>query len=295
MESLSPPAVVPASSLAFADGASFRIEIPSVEGPAAIAAVLDEGARRGVTVNRVSQGSGAMLHTRAELREMAHQGKDAGLEVCLFVGPRGSYGTGLLAHKPAGEGIAWGIQGDDQLRWAIADVLRAVDEGIRSFLIGDIGLMQRLHQLQLEGEIPETVTWKISAALPASNSETLRLLAGIGATTINVPSDTSIQQLRELRSAVNLALDLYLEAADGMGGTIRFPEIADLIRVGAPMYVKFGLANARNVYPAGGHLSDVMVSQAVEKVRRAEIALEWLGDGAVQSAPRFTGEGIPQP
>ena len=45
----------------FPDGAAFRIEIPSVEGPTVLRAVVAAADRLGVTVNRVSQGSGAML------------------------------------------------------------------------------------------------------------------------------------------------------------------------------------------------------------------------------------------
>ena len=75
-----PSESVPDSSAArFPDGAHMRIEIPSVEGPGVLAAVLDEAKKRGVVVNRVSQGSGAMLHTTAELREMSMIAADAGL------------------------------------------------------------------------------------------------------------------------------------------------------------------------------------------------------------------------
>ena len=81
-----------ASPRRFPDGAHFRIEVPSVEGPAVLRAVVEEAAGRGVTVNRVSQGSGAMLLSRAELSEMARVAADAGLEVSLFVGPREEWG-----------------------------------------------------------------------------------------------------------------------------------------------------------------------------------------------------------
>lgn len=236
-----------------------------------------------------------MLQTRGELREMAVMGKQAGTEVCLFVGPRGSYTTGVFAHTAAGEGVAWGIQGDAQLNAAVVDIQRAIAEGIRSFLVADIGLMARLGALQHGGDIPASVTWKISAAIPASNSETLRLLTELGATTINVPSDISAWQLHEMRNAVSAPLDLYLEAPDGMGGTIRFPEAAELIAIGAPMYIKLGLANARGVYPSGGHIDDVASSQAAEKVRRAEIASDWIPSELTQSPNAFSGPGIPEP
>jgi hypothetical protein len=60
----------PPSSVAFPDGANFRIKIPSIEGPKIVAAVVKEAEHYGITINRVSQGSGAMLHTEVELREM---------------------------------------------------------------------------------------------------------------------------------------------------------------------------------------------------------------------------------
>ena len=47
-----------ASGLRFPDGAHYRIEIPSVEGPEVLRAVIDQAKAEGVTVNRVSQGSG---------------------------------------------------------------------------------------------------------------------------------------------------------------------------------------------------------------------------------------------
>ena len=42
---------------AFGDGAAFRIEIPSVEGPRVLDAVLRAAEAEGITVNRVSAAS----------------------------------------------------------------------------------------------------------------------------------------------------------------------------------------------------------------------------------------------
>jgi hypothetical protein len=86
---------LPTSPARFGDGGHYRIEIPSVEGPAALAGVLDEAARRGVLLHRVSQGSGMMLLTGSELRDMAALGAEHQVEVSLFVGPRAAWeGTG---------------------------------------------------------------------------------------------------------------------------------------------------------------------------------------------------------
>src|SRR5258707_1258268 len=83
-----PRAAVPASGARFPDGAAFRIEIPSVEGPRVLETVIRAAEDENVIVNRVSQGSGAMLLRTSELVEMAELGRGSGIEVSLFVGPR---------------------------------------------------------------------------------------------------------------------------------------------------------------------------------------------------------------
>jgi hypothetical protein len=63
---------LPTSSKRFPDGAQYRVEIPSVEGPKALATVLTEAESRQVPVHRISQGSGVMLLTDSEIQEMAN-------------------------------------------------------------------------------------------------------------------------------------------------------------------------------------------------------------------------------
>lgn len=58
------------SELRFGDGARYRIEIPSVEGPACLVAVLEAAQRWEVPVCRVSQGSGTNLLSDGEITEM---------------------------------------------------------------------------------------------------------------------------------------------------------------------------------------------------------------------------------
>jgi hypothetical protein len=286
------------STARFPDGADLRIEIPSVEGPAVFESVLAAAAEHGVTVNRISQGSGAMLLTGAELDRMAALGAEHGIEVCLFVGPRAGWDTGVLAHSPGGGPLYGAIRGADQMRYALADVERAVEHGIRAFLVADLGLLRELRARQADGRLPEAISWKISAYLAAANPPMLQLLAELGATTVNVPADLSVAQLAELRAVVDLPLDLYVEAPDGMGGTVRIMELADLLAAGAPMHAKLGLSNTPSVYPAGRQTEALAVAAGAEKVRRAAIALEWLArfaPGVTQSAAGAEGTYVPVP
>ena len=287
-----------ASTSRFPDEAHFRIEIPSVEGPAVLRAVIAAAGPAGLTVNRVSQGSGAMLLSAAELAEMARIGADNGLEVSLFVGPREEWDTGRSAGAADGQTFAGRLRGTRQLRYALDDVLRAVEQGIRGFLIADTGLLQLVAEMQAAGQLPVSVVWKISAVLAPSNPVSLCQLEQLGGTTINVPSDITIGQLAEMRAATPVPIDLYVETPDAMGGVVRGHEIADLVAVAAPMYAKFGLRNSRPLYPSGVHLADDAAAIAREKVHRAAVALEWLqrsGLQLTQSAPGAKGLGIPEP
>ena len=49
------------------------------------------------------------------------------------------------------------------------DILRAVDAGIRGFLIPDRGLLQLVRAMVDSGELPKSIVWKISAVLAPSN------------------------------------------------------------------------------------------------------------------------------
>jgi Peptidase family U32 len=289
-----PPPAAPAGH--FPDGADFRIEIPSVEGPQVLAAVLRAATDEGITVNRVSQGSGAMMLRDSELRDMAQAGHDAGLEVCLFIGPRERYGTGAHARSEDGRAHGDQVRGLRQLRYAVDDVIRAVEAGIRSFLVADIGLLRTLREAQRQAVIPAGLVWKISAAMAPSNPVALSVLADLGASTVNIPSDVTLAELAEMRSAVTLPLDLYVESPDALGGVVRGQELGDLVTAGAPLYAKFGLRNARALYPSGLHIVADAAAIAAEKVHRAAVALEWLqrtAPGLRQSGPGAQGLGVP--
>jgi hypothetical protein len=266
------------SDARFADALRYRIEIPSVEGPRVLAAVLEEAEQRSVPVRRVSQGSGVMMLTDAEIRELASLGADAGVEVSLFLGPRGAWDTGgqALVTAAAG-GVARGGTGTAH---AIAEVRRGVRLGIRSFLVADLGVLRELGELRRSGELPASLVLKTSVLLPCANPATARTLEELGASTINVSTDLSAAELGELRTACAAPLDVYVEVPDDQGGFVRFYDVPEIVRLAAPVYVKLGLRNAPNIYPSGLHLEDLAVKLGRERVRRAELVLRLLGERA---------------
>ncbi len=267
---------LPDSPLRFPDGGQWRVEIPSVEGPAALRAVFAEADRLGVPVHRVSQGSGVMLLTDGELDEMRQIAAPRGVEISLFVGPRAGWDTGAMAYSPAGRIVGPKVRGADQLVQAVEEVHRACAHGIESVLVADDGLLAVLGEMRAAVELPAGLILKGSVMLGSANPASIRLLERLGLTTFNAPTDLSLAQLAAIRAATTMPLDIYVEAPDDIGGFIRHYEIADIVRVCSPVYLKFGLRNAPNIYPSGSHLEATAIALTKERLRRARIGLDLL-------------------
>ena len=95
-----------------------------------------------------------------------------------------------------------------------------------------------------------------------------------------------------------MPLDVYVEVPDTLGGFVRLHEIPELIRVAAPVYLKFGLRNAPDIYPSGTHLEATAVALSRERVRRARLGLDLLarsGYGPVRSELGAEGLALPVP
>src|SRR6266498_3659573 len=252
------PGELPTSGKRFGDGAQYRVEIPSVEGPEALRAVLAAAAEQRVPLHRVSQGSGIMLLTDDEIGQMLALGRQHDVEVCLFTGPRAAWDVGVQATTPSGRVVAASLRGADQLAYGVEDVLHGCELGVRSILVADIGQLWVLGRMRQRGELPAELVLKVSISFPVANPATARLLEDLGA------------------NALNLPLDLYVEGADDFGGTVRYYEVPEIVRVAAPVQLKFAVRNAPGLYPSGRHLAALAVESARERVRRAAIGLAML-------------------
>lgn len=260
----------------FPDGDAYHIEIPSVEGPEALRTVLGAADAYGLRIHRISQGSGIMMQTDDEICEMLQLGRENSVEICLFVGPRAEWDIGVQASTPGGSGVAATARGEEQLVAAIEDVRHGCELGLRSILVADIGLLWVIAKMRTDGLLPADLRMKVSASLPASNPATARLLEDLGADTINVPVDLSVSQLAGIRAAVNVPIDIYIEAPDGFGAPMRYYDVPEIVRVAAPVHLKFAVRNAAGLYPYGHHLRTHALDTARERVRRATLAIQIL-------------------
>jgi hypothetical protein len=300
LESLGLPSgdlhALPDSTKRFPDGAQYRVEIPSTEGSGALEAILEEANSYHLTVHRVSQGSGVLLMTDDEILAMARVARSHQVEVSLFARPNAAWDTGAMATASGGKTIGPRLRGQDQLVYCLEDVKRAASLGIRSVLLADEGALWVAGEMRQAGILPKEMQFKISVMMASANPASIRLMERLGANTFNIPTDLTLAQIAAIRQAVDIPLDVYVEVPDDLGGFVRLYEIAELVRIAAPIYLKFGLRNAPNIYPVGKHIEQVSIALSRERVRRARIGLDLLEryyPEAIQSEPGAQGLALP--
>ncbi|MFJ7995975.1 hypothetical protein ACIQ7D_02170 [Streptomyces sp. NPDC096310] len=293
---LAAPALSPAdaSPHAFPDGGLWRTEIPSVEGPECLAEVFKESDRLDVPIHRISQGSGVWMLTDAEITEMVDACASRNIELCLFTGPRGTWDIGGSTRTDSG-GAGLRARGHDALAGSVEDALRASSLGVKCLLVADEGVLWTLHGLRERGVLPEDTTFKVSALIGPVNPASYAVFERLGADSVNIPSDLTLAHFTEIRRVSRAPMDLYIEAPDDLGGYVRMYEAAELIRRGAPLYLKFGLSKSPGIYPFGAQLRETALSTARERVRRGRLVLDLLGRHGADGGMSPLGSRLPGP
>lgn len=246
----------------FPDGAQYRFEVPGIQKPDAMASLLDACENYDVIVHRVTQTKGIMLLTDSEIEEMTDLAKDARVELFLSVGPRATYDTSASVHTKEGVRIGYRLRGYDNLLYAIEDVKRAVELGVRGIVVYDEGLLWVLGKMRKSGELPENVHFKVSAHTGHGNPASAKLLEDLGADSFNPVRDLQVNMMAALRHAINISIDVHTENPESSGGFIRHYEVPDIIKVAAPVYLKTGGVIAKH------HGYETSAKEASERVRQ---------------------------
>ena len=231
---------LPMSEKRFSDSGQYRFEVPGIQGPKVMEALLEEMDKYGIWLHRVTQTKGIMSLTDNEISEMVRLAKQAQLELILAIGPRATTDTSASVNTPEGVRMGYRLRGQEQIVRAIEDVKRAASFGCRGFLVYDEGCLWVLNELRKAGQIPADCHFKISAHTGLANPCSTRLLESIGADSINPVRDIQLQMLAAMRYAIDIPIDIHTENPKSTGGFIRHYEVPDMIRVAAPIYLKTG-------------------------------------------------------
>ena len=250
------------SSKTFADGGQYRFEVPGIQSPKTMSALLKEAHKNNIFIHRVTQTKGIMLLTDGEIEEMVNLAKTYGCELFLAVGPRATYDTSATVHTKEGARIGYRLRGYDNLVYGIEDVKRACRLGVRGVLLYDEGLLWVLNKMRGEGELPENLHFKLSAHAGHSNAASAKLLEENGLDSLNPVRDLQIPMIASIRDAVDLAIDLHTENPKSTGGFIRHYEVPQIIKAASPVYLKTGGSVAAN------HNWDTTEKEAVARIKQ---------------------------
>lgn len=253
------------SDKCFKDGGQYRFEVPGIQSPKTMNALLKESFRNNIFIHRVTQTKGIMMLTDEEIAEMVNLAKTYGCELFLSVGPRATYDTSATVHTKEGSRIGYRLRGYDNLVYAIEDVKRACRLGVRGILLYDEGLLWVLNKMREEGEIPQNTRFKLSAHAGHSNPASAKLLEAQGLNSLNPVRDLQIPMVAAIRDACGMSIDLHTENPKSTGGFIRHYEVPDFIRVAAPVYLKTGGSVAAN------HNWDTTEAEAIARIKQVKL------------------------
>ncbi len=231
---------LPTSGKRFSDGAQYRFEVPGIQSPGPMRALLEELDKYKIAIHRVTQTKGIMLITDEEIKEMVALAKEWQVDLVLSIGPRATYDTSASVLTEEGQRMGYRLRGQEQIVRAIEDVKRAVSFGCRSFLLYDEGNLWVLNEMRKFGELPAECKFKVSAHCGHGNPCSAKLLESIGANSLNPVRDIQLQMLAALRQTIDIPIDVHTENPASSGGFIRHYEVPEMIRVSAPIYLKTG-------------------------------------------------------
>ncbi len=275
----------------FGDGGQYRFEVPGIQSPKTMNALLEEAGRNNIFIHRVTQTKGIMMLTDEEIKEMVKLAKDYGCELFLSVGPRATYDTSATVHTKEGSRIGYRLRGYDNLVYAIEDVKRACRLGVRGILLYDEGLLWVLNQMREDSEIPSNVHFKLSAHAGHSNPASAKLLEEMGLDSLNPVRDLQIPMLASIRNATDMVLDLHTENPKSTGGFIRHYEVPKFIQVASPVYLKTGGSVAAN------HNWDTTASEAIARIKQVKLVKRMIYEycpDAIVSPDRSGDRAVPE-
>lgn len=231
---------LPTSDKRFSDGGQYRFEVPGIQSPKVMKALLEAMDEYGIYLHRVTQTQGIMRLTDQEISDMVELAHEWKTDLILAIGPRATTDTSASVNTPEGVRMGYRLRGQEQIIRAVEDVKRAARLGCRSFLVYDEGCLWLLNQMRQAGEIPSDCHFKVSAHAGHGNPCAAKLLESIGADSINPVRDIQLQMLAAMRQAVDCPIDIHTENPKSTGGFIRHYEVPEMIRIAAPIYLKTG-------------------------------------------------------
>lgn len=253
---------LPTSKKRFSDGGQYRFEVPGIQGPKVMRALLEQLDDYNIPIHRVTQTKGIWTLMDEEISEMIDLANNYNVQLILAIGPRATTDTSASVHTPEGQRMGYRLRGQEQIVRAVEDVKRAAKLGCRGFMVYDEGCLWLLNEMRNAGVLPCDCHFKISAHTGHGNPCSARLLESIGANSFNPVRDIQLQMLSAIRQAIDIPIDIHTENPESSGGFIRHYEVPEMIRIASPIYLKTGGSVAKT------HSWDTSVEDAKKRAKQ---------------------------
>ena len=251
----------------FASGGSYGVEMPVINNLETLQKTIHILRNEGVYVTRFNETHGAFLLCDSEIREMLELCAEEKYGIIFGLGPRPEYDRRAAFYRSAfGMEQKRQINNHDALRASITDALRLASLGCKGLIVYDLGILRVLNAMRLEGELPQDMIFKVSSHCMVSNPMLAEIHVENGANSLTVTHDVGLPILQYMRSvAPNASLDVPMDVYKDKGGFMRFHEVAEIVQVAAPVFIKVGSSAQANPYD---NTNEKTILKRVSRVKR---------------------------
>lgn len=134
--------------------------------------------------------------------------------------------------------------------------------------------MSIINESRIKKYLPADIKIKLSVHSGCANPVSARLFESLGADSINLVPDLDLPMLAAVRRATNCVLDIFTDTAADAGGFIRTPQVAEIIALCSPVFLKCGPVSQQSQ----NHLpTEQEITERIKQVRCVHESIERSG------------------
>lgn len=252
----------------FENQAWFGVEMPVINSLKVLEATIHWLEHYGVSCSRFNETKGSFLLPDAEIKAMLALCEEKGIGITFALSPRPEYDINAAFYRSKfGMEQCRRLNNNEAIAASLEEAIRLADLGCRGIIVYDIAVLSLLSEMRKEGLLPKDIWFKASSHCMATSPFVAKLLQAQGADSITVIHDTSLSMLQAMRKICpGLVLDVPIDTYADKGGFIRYNELAEIIQIGSPVFLKIGASAQNNPYDVVG---DATVKTRVKRLAAA--------------------------
>src|SRR4029079_16085559 len=121
------------------------------------------------------------------------------------------------------------------------EAVRLAELGCRGIIVYDLGVLSMVSEMRAAGQLPSSMTFKVSSHCQVTNQYTARMYVQAGTDSITTPHDLTVTMLGDICSLnPTVCLDVPIDVYKTKGGYVRFYESSSVITACSPVILKLG-------------------------------------------------------